>query len=89
MNRPLTDDTLSVASINLLLFVAKQQGADADALAHAVGISPQQRQDPDGRVLIRQIQALWREVIAATSDPDLALRLGELINPVSIGVLAT
>jgi len=88
MTRPLTDDTLSVASINLLLFVAKQQGADADALARAVGISPEQRQDPDGRVLIRQIQALWREVIAATGDPDLALRLGELINPVAIGVLA-
>ena len=28
-----TNDTLSIASINLLLFVARQRGADADALA--------------------------------------------------------
>ncbi len=83
-----TNDTLSIASINLLLFVARQRGADADALARAVGISPEQRRDPDGRVLIRQMQALWREIVAVTGEPNIALQLGELVNPVSIGVLA-
>ena len=83
-----TDDTLSVASINLILFAARQCGADSDALARAVGISPEQLRDPDGRVLIRQVQALWREVVAATGDPNIALKLGELVNPVAIGVLA-
>ena len=82
------DDTLSVSSINLILFAARQQGANSDALARAVGISPDQLRDPDGRVLIRQVQALWREVVAATGDPNIALKLGELVNPVSIGVLA-
>lgn len=85
---PTTNDTLSVASINLILFVARQFGADADALAHAVGISPEQLRDPDGRVQIRQVQALWRETIAVTSEPNIALKLGEMVNPVSIGVLA-
>ncbi len=85
---PATNDTLSIASVNLLLFVARQRGADADALAQAVGISPEQLRDPDGRVLVRQMQALWREVITATGDPTIALNLGELVNPVSIGVLA-
>ena len=83
-----TNDTLSIASINLLLFAARQRGADADALARAVGISPEQLRDPDGRVLVRQIQALWREVILATGDPNIALQLGEMVNPVAIGVLA-
>ncbi|MVM41775.1 helix-turn-helix domain-containing protein [Spirosoma sp. HMF3257] len=83
-----TGDTLSVASINLILFVARQRGADADALARSVGISPEQLRDPDSRVLVRQVQALWREVIAATGDPTIALQLGELVNPVAIGVLA-
>ena len=83
-----TNDTLSIASVNLLLFVARQRGADADALARAVGISSEQLRDPDGRVLVRQIQALWREITAATGDPNIALQLGELVNPVSIGVLA-
>jgi AraC-like DNA-binding protein len=85
---PASNDTLSIASVNLLLFVARQRGADADALARAVGISPEQLRDPDGRVLIRQIQTLWREIITATGDPNIALNLGELVNPVSIGVLA-
>jgi AraC-like DNA-binding protein len=85
---PTTNDTLSIASVNLLLFVAQQRGADADALARAVGISPEQLRDPDGRVLIRQMQALWREIITATGEPNIALKLGELINPVAIGVLA-
>ena len=85
---PTTNDTLSIASINLILFAARQLGADSDALARSVGISPDQLRDPDGRVLIRQVQALWREVVAATGDPNIALKLGEIVNPVSIGVLA-
>ena len=83
-----TDDTLSIASVNLILFAARQRGADADALARAVGIDPTQLRDPDGRVLIRQVQTLWREIVAATGDPDIALQLGEIVNPVAIGVLA-
>lgn len=85
---PATSDTLSIASVNLLLFVARQCGADADALARAVHINAEQLRDPDGRVPIWQMQALWREVITATGDPNIALKLGELVNPVSIGVLA-
>ena len=83
-----TNDTLSIASINLILFAARLRGADTDALTRAVGISPAQLTDPDGRVPIRQVQALWREVVAATGDPHIALQLGELVNPVAIGVLA-
>lgn len=82
-----TDDTLSIASVNLILFAAQQRGADADALARAVGISPDQLRDPDGRVLVRQIQALWREIVDATGDPAIALQLGELANPAAYGVL--
>ncbi len=88
MTQVKTNDTLSIASVNLLLFVARQRGADADALARAVGISPEQLRDPDGRVLIRQMQALWQEIITATGDPNIALQLGELVNPAAIGVLA-
>jgi AraC-like DNA-binding protein len=81
-------DTLSIGAINLILFVARQQGADADALARAVGIAPHQLRDPDGRVMIRQVQALWQEIVTATGDADIALKLGELVNPLALGVLA-
>ncbi|SOD98774.1 AraC family transcriptional regulator [Spirosoma fluviale] len=83
-----TSETISVGSINLILFAARQQGADGDALARAVGIDPDQLQNPDGRVLIRQVQALWHEAVIATGEPALSLKLGEMINPLTIGVLA-
>ncbi|GAB4037456.1 AraC family transcriptional regulator [Spirosoma gilvum] len=85
---PSTNDTLSIASVNLILFAARQQGVNTESLAHSVGITPEQLRDPDGRVFIHQIQSLWREIVAATHDPTIALRLGELVNPVAIGVLA-
>ncbi len=88
MTKSQTDDTLSVASINLILFIARQQGVDADVLARAVGIDTDQLRDPDGRVFIRQVQALWYEIITATGDPNIPLKLGELINPMLMGVLA-
>jgi AraC-like DNA-binding protein len=83
-----TNDSLSVGAVNLILFAARQYGADSDALAQTVGISPDQLRDPDGRVSIRQMQELWANVISVTGDPDLALKIGEMINPVAIGVLA-
>ncbi len=84
----LPDHTLSAASLNLILAAARQRGADPPALCRAAGIDEVLLQDPDGRLPIRQVQALWREVTAATHDPHLALRLGELINPLAVGVLA-
>jgi len=83
-----TGNTLSVSSFNLILYAARRSGADGDALARAVGIDPAQLADPDGRVPLSAVQNLWREAIAATGDPYLSLRMGELINTVAVGVLA-
>ncbi|MBC8153383.1 MAG: AraC family transcriptional regulator [Bacteroidetes bacterium] len=80
--------TLSVASVNLILFAAQQRGAPTSDLIEAVGIEPATLTDPDGRLPIRQVQQLWREIVARTNDPAIALKLGELVNPVSIGTLA-
>ncbi|MFC5408756.1 AraC family transcriptional regulator [Larkinella bovis] len=82
-----TKNTLSVGSFNLILFAAQQKGADLAALCRAVGIDPAQLQHPDERIPIRAVQALWREVIRATGDPNLPLRIGEMINPSAVGVL--
>lgn len=82
------DHTLSVASVNLILSAARQRGADADTLARTVGIGPDHLLDPDGRVKVRQVQALWKEIVVATGDRNIALKLGEMINPVAVGVLA-
>ncbi|GAA4395726.1 AraC family transcriptional regulator [Nibrella viscosa] len=83
-----TNDTLAAGSFNLLLYTAQQCGANPEALMQAVGVDPAQLKNPDGRIPIRQIQALWREAIAATGDSYLSLHMGTIINPVSVGILA-
>lgn len=88
MPQPSVDHTLSVASVNLVLFAARQHGADADALIRHLGIRPELLRDPDARLPIRQMQALWLEIDRVTGDPDIALKLGDIINPVAVGVLA-
>ncbi|GAB3258207.1 AraC family transcriptional regulator [Larkinella harenae] len=83
-----TNNTLSVGSFNLVLFAARQKGADAAALCRTVGVDPAMLRNPDERIPIRAMQALWREIIALTNDPYLSLRIGEMINPTAVGVLA-
>ena len=41
------DHTLSVASVNLILFAARLRGADVNILTRTVGISPDHLADPD------------------------------------------
>lgn len=83
-----TEDTLSSGSFNLILYAARQRGADSLALCKAVGLDPAVLQNPDGRVPIRVVQALWHEAIRVTDEPDLPLQIGDLINPLTLGVLA-
>ncbi|RCR70897.1 AraC family transcriptional regulator [Larkinella punicea] len=83
-----TEDTLSSGSFNLILYAARQRGADSSALCQAVGLDPAVLQNPDGRVPIRAVQALWQEAVRVTGEPDLPLQVGELINPLSMGVVS-
>ncbi|MGA0560532.1 AraC family transcriptional regulator [Larkinella sp. VNQ87] len=83
-----TEDTLSSGSFNLILWAARQRGADPESLRRSVGVDSTVLQHPDGRVPIRAVQQLWQEAIRATGQPDLPLQLGELINPLALGVLA-
>ncbi|QJD81327.1 AraC family transcriptional regulator [Spirosoma rhododendri] len=83
-----TTNTLSAASVNMILSATRQQGIDTDTLIEAVGISPDCLRDPDGRLPIRQVQAIWRELSALTNTNRISLRLGELINPSAVGVVA-
>ena len=80
--------TISVASINLILFAARQRGVETNAVLQTIGIDPATLTDPDGRIEIRQVQQLWRELMDITGDPAFALKLGQLVNPMTIGTLA-
>ncbi|WP_266366969.1 AraC family transcriptional regulator [Tellurirhabdus rosea] len=84
----MSQHTLSVSSFNLILYGARQRGADPAELCRRIPVDMALLADPDGRVPLSAVQALWREAVAATGDPYLSLRMGELINTVAVGVLA-
>lgn len=80
--------TLSASSVNLVLHVFGMQGLNAQTLCQAAGIAPEQLQDVHARVTIAQMVALWRAAVSAAGDPDLALHVGEAVNPTSAGIIA-
>jgi AraC-like DNA-binding protein len=82
------NNTLSVASFNLILHAAQQKGADYELLCQRAGLRPEMLQNPDARLPISQVQTLWKEAVELTGDNYLALSLGESINTMSIGILA-
>jgi AraC-like DNA-binding protein len=81
-------DTLAASSLNLLLWVASQHGADAPALSKAIGFDPAATAGPDARVPITAIQRLWPLVMKETHDPYFDLHIGGYINFATAGTLA-
>lgn len=81
-------DTLAVSSLNMLLWMAGQHGADVPTLCQAVGFDPTATAGPDARVPIATIQRLWPLVIEATHDPHFDLHVGRYINFATAGTLA-
>ena len=81
-------DTLAASSLNMLLWVAGQHGADVPALSRAVGFDPATTTGPDARVPIATIQRLWPLVMEATADPYFDLHIGARLNFATAGTLA-
>ena len=81
-------DTLAVSSLNMLLGVAGQHGANVPALMQAIGFDPTASAGPDARVPIATIQRLWPLAIEATHDPNFDLHIGSHINFATAGTLA-
>jgi AraC-like DNA-binding protein len=81
-------DTLSVASLNMLLWAAGQRGADVEALRQAIGLDAATAANPDARLPIATMQRLWQLSVTATGDEHLDLHLGQLFNPAALGIVA-
>ena len=80
--------TLSVGSVNMILWAAHCKGVPQQAIIDAFGIDPVILNDPDNRLAIKTVQAIWQEVIAYSQMPNIPVCMGEIINPVSVGILA-
>ncbi len=79
---------LSVSSFNLILYAAQQKGADVGLLMSKLGLESEMLQNPDGFLPIAKVQELWKEAISMTGDEFLPIHIGEMVNTISVGILA-
>ena len=81
-------NSLSVSSFNLILYAIQQKGIDVELLCQKVGLEAKILQNPDEFLPITKVQELWKEAISMTGDEFLPLHIGEMVNTVSVGILA-
>ena len=81
-------NSLSVSSFNLILYAVQQKGIDVELLCQKVGLEAKILQNPDEFLPITKVQELWKEAISMTGDEFLPLHIGEMVNTVSVGILA-
>ena len=80
--------SLSVSSFNMILYAAQQKGADIELLCQKIGLKRSTLQNLDGFLPITKVQELWKEAIIITGDEHLPLHVGEMVNTISVGILA-
>jgi AraC-like DNA-binding protein len=65
--------TVLTVSSRALLDACDALGMDTEAILAAAGLTRTEVADPDGRIHVDAMAALWREVFARSAKPDLAL----------------
>jgi AraC-like DNA-binding protein len=71
--------TVLTVSSRALVDACDALGIDADALLAAAGLTRARVCDPDARIPVETMSALWREAYARANDPDLALHAAEAL----------
>ena len=71
--------TVLTVSSRALVDACDAMGLDTAALLAAVQLTRAEVTDPDGRIPVEKMTALWREAYARTGDPDLALHAAEAL----------
>jgi len=81
--------TVSASSSLLLSDHLLNRGyTTADTLEQTLGLGLGELQNPDCRVPVDRIHALWHLALTLTGDPALGLRLGEVIDPDRMGLMS-
>ncbi|HEU0036196.1 MAG TPA: AraC family transcriptional regulator [Kofleriaceae bacterium] len=75
----MTGATVLTVSSRALVDACAALGLDTDALLAAAGLTRAEVGDPDGRIAVDKMAALWREAHARAADPDLALHAAEAL----------
>jgi hypothetical protein len=80
--------TLAIGSVNMILWAANTRGLDTSDILKSLRISPQSLQNPDERIEIAKVQTIWKAIVEKLGDRSLPLQMGEIISPISVGILA-
>jgi len=70
-----------------LLDFGETRNLDRRQLAQAAGLDEGGLDDADARVPVAVIWELWRSIIEGVPDPDLGLRIGEMVDVTQLGVV--
>src|SRR5262245_10705933 len=71
--------TVLTVSSRALLDACDALGIDTEALLAAAALTRAEVSDPDARIPVDKMAALWREAHARAGDPDLALHAAEAL----------
>lgn len=70
-------ESVLVVSSRALILACERMGIDTRALLQAVGLERSTLEDPDARLPLEQVRALWARAHELSRDPDLALHAAE------------
>lgn len=76
-NMGAVSDSVLVVSSRALVLACERMNIDTEAMLQAVGVSRVTLDDPDARLALSQVQALWTQAYRLSGDPDLALHAAE------------
>lgn len=79
---------IGVAAIQPVFTALVERGADPAALCAAVGIDPSVVRDPDARIPLGRLDAVWNHAAALLRDPHLGLHLAESVGSETFGLLS-
>jgi AraC-like DNA-binding protein len=73
------EDTVLTVSSRALLRACEALGLDSQAMLDAAGLTRTVIDDPDARIDLRQVRALWKKAIEMSGDPHLGLHAAEAV----------
>jgi AraC-like DNA-binding protein len=88
MARWVCNPQIGVAAIQPLFTALGRRGADVPGFCAGLGLEPSVARDPDARIPLRQLDAIWNRAAALTGDAHLGLHLGESVSADSFGLLS-
>lgn len=66
---------------------AEEIGLNRETVLRVAGLDSAELLDPDARIKLRKVMAIWRQVLEAVPDPDFGVRLGARMQVRNIGLL--